>query len=58
MELFQNLSLVCLAVAVIWLLVRVKKVEDHTNTTGSGSNDAPGPSRETKELGRSTAAGH
>jgi cellobiose-specific phosphotransferase system component IIB len=56
MELFQNLSLVCLAGAVMWLMVRVRNMEERANKTSESSGHAVS-SQETKEIGRSAAAG-
>jgi len=52
MEPFQNLFLVCLAVALLWLHLRVKKVEERTNKTIESA-----PPQEAKEIGRSAGAG-
>lgn len=57
MEVFQNLFLVCLAAALLWLHIRVKKVEERTNKAIESSSNAATPPRETKEIGRSAASG-
>jgi hypothetical protein len=54
MEPFQNLFLVCLAVALLWLHLRVKKVEERTNKNIESSNAAK---QGAKEIGRSAGAG-
>ena len=54
MEVFQNLFLVCLAVALLWLHLRVKKVEERTNKNIESSNAAK---QGAKEIGRSAGAG-
>jgi hypothetical protein len=56
MELFHNLSLVCLAGAVMWLLVRVKKMQARTNKAGESNGDAVS-AQGTKDIVRSAAAG-
>ena len=53
MEAFQNLSLVCLAAAFIWLYMRVKKIEERTK----GIGDAAMPSQETKQTAKAVGAG-
>jgi hypothetical protein len=57
MELFQNLFLLCLAVAVLWLHLRVNKAEERANKIAESSGNTAAPVQETKQIGRSTTAG-
>jgi hypothetical protein len=57
MELFQNLSLVSLALAVVWLLARVKKIDDRVSKMDGRNTTGGAPPPEAKELGRSATAG-
>jgi hypothetical protein len=57
MELFQNLSLVCLAVAVLWMYARVKKVEEIANKVLENNSKAVAHDADAKEMGRSAASG-
>jgi hypothetical protein len=56
MELFQNLLLVCLVVAVCGLYLRMKKLEERTRTVES-TGSAAIPPQEAKEIARSAASG-
>jgi hypothetical protein len=57
MEIFQNLFLLCLGAALLWLHIRVKKVEERTNKTIESSGNAAMPPQEAKEIARSAGAG-
>jgi hypothetical protein len=57
MEVFQNLLLACLAAALLWLHIRVKKVEEGTDKSIESSSNAAIRAQEAKEIGRSAASG-